>query len=181
MEKGMMDMQATPCKETERSSEGRKAAKAKDKGKGPSGEPATKDRDKPHKDFSHLRLCWKNTGQALKGVDQASIGNGRQPANPASDVEGTTTSVSTATAKRTSMARSYPLHPNSRLQYQNQSVQQRNDQPKTRNRRTQRNPELPRKQRLRQPKELGRFGPLKNQTPMPRCRIFRQVTLTSRG
>ena len=73
MEKGMMDMEAAPRKETERSSGGRKAAKAKDKGKGPAGEPATKDGDKLYKDFSHLRLCWKNAGQALKGVNQASI------------------------------------------------------------------------------------------------------------
>ena len=55
-EKGTTDTEAAPRKETERLSGGRKAAKAKDnlKGKGPAGEPATKDGDKPRKDFSHL-------------------------------------------------------------------------------------------------------------------------------
>ena len=73
--KSTTDMEAVPRKETERSSGGRKAVKAKDnwRGKGPVEEPAAKDGDKPRKDFSHLRLCWKNAGQALKGVDQASI------------------------------------------------------------------------------------------------------------
>ena len=73
--KSTTDMEAIPRKETERSSGGRKAVKAKDnwRSKGPAEEPAAKDGDKPCKDFSHLQLCWKNAGQALKGVDQASI------------------------------------------------------------------------------------------------------------
>ena len=72
--KSTTDMEAVPCKETERLSGERKAAKAKDNGrKGPAEEPAAMGGDKPCKDFSHLRLCWENAGQALKGVDQASI------------------------------------------------------------------------------------------------------------
>ena len=73
--KSTTDLEAVPRKETERLSGERKAVKAKGNGrsKDPAEEPAAMDGDKPRKDFSHLRLCWKNAGQALKGVDQASI------------------------------------------------------------------------------------------------------------
>ena len=75
-------MEAAPRNEIEKSSGERKATKATDKGKDPTEEPAANDGDKPRKDFSHLRLCWKNAGEALKGVDQASIDKWKAAGKP---------------------------------------------------------------------------------------------------